>query len=540
MKIVSELEILNEEVRKEILQEIEIESDAERRKEEHEKRRRVMDDNTREFALRMLKEEFSANTARQMEHRTPNFSLMKKIVSKKARVYKDTPLREPVEDQKEQKKKIDAFVNAVGLDEFMKNVNTDVEAHRNILVKVMPFVDRRASEGLKNPIMKIGLESMNPESWDVIVDPGNPKEPMVVILSFFDSDIDFIQGYRRGDNKIGLVADAPADKGRKTRADAAKKKQYVWWSDNFHFTTNFSGEVIQAVSRVVIQQPTEEELANPWGRLPFVSIVKDQRAGFWSEGGDQLSDNAILLLVLLADLNFTSKMQAFGYGYIIGTDPPKEVTSGPGNFLIMKQKEGEERPEIGFASPNAQLGEQMNLIEQFVQFALTSEGLEPGDVTGKLDSVKSATSGIQEIVKRSEPLTAVEDEQQLYKDKEPEILQVAASQMSVLEEKKQLSEELKDAVGLAEDVDYNLLFERPAPIVTELEKFNEIKAKRESKLFTELMLARLAHPDMKDKEIEKLLAELREEKLANIKDFGIPKKDDDDDPEDPKKDEPDE
>lgn len=500
MKLKSDEEILKSEIRKEIIDGIATSADSTKRKAEHIKRSEIFNDRTREYVLLALQEEMGKASALEIKHRTPNLSITKLIVNKKARVYKDRPVREP--EKKKQKKTLDKLVDILGFDTFMKFVNRRVELHKNILVKVLP-VKKAEKE------YSIGTEIMNPANFDVIPDPYDPTKPMVVILSFPRHDVQFLSDYRSGEANQQKISQ-PKASNDKTK-NLGGENIYIWWSENYHFTTDDKGAILKGIGK----EKEEDEVENDFGVLPFVSIAKEQEGTFWVDGGEGLSDNAILINQLLADLNYSAKYQSVGIGYIIGSSIPKEIVMGPSKFLKMERKEGEEAPQVGFATPNPKLTENMQLIEQQLAFFLTSEGMEPGAISGKLDSA-SANSGVQEIIQKSEPTTNIEDEQQLYKDKEPEIIHLIAKIISVLKERNVMCEEIKEVSDIDPELEYVLSFARPKAYTSDKELLDVVKAKKDSGLYTDEELLQELHPDWGDEEIQAQLTKLEEIKAKAV------------------------
>ncbi len=510
MKLTSEDQILDPGIRAKLISDIFTASESLKRKQEHIKRTEVFSDRTRDYALQLLEVEMSKDTAAEMQHRTPNISITKLVINKKARVYKDRPLRTPA--KKKDKKMLDAFVDHTGFDTFMKFVNKRVELHKNILVKILPkkCLDESTPD---QPLYDLGLDILNPSGFDVIEDPNDPTQPMAVILSIPRHQFGFLQDYRTGDaNPIDIA---------KTKAGKDKSAQfgdliYIWWSKNYHFTTDDKGKLL--VKKGDEKLTKAEQTTNDFGVLPFISIAKEQEGSFWVDGGEGLVDNAILINLLLSDLNYSAKYQGTGIGYITGKDIPEKLQLGPNRFVRMKHEDATEpTPTIGFATPNPKLAENQNIIEQQLAFFLSSEGMEPGAITGKL-SAGNAKSGIQEIIQKSEPIAFIEDEQQLYKDKEPEIVELAAKIIAVLKEQNVMSEDLKELANLPLELDYTLTFENPRPYANEQDLLDSIAKKQLTGLFTDEELLQDIHPDWGDEEIMAHLEKLKAMKEQKIKD----------------------
>ena len=112
MEISNEEQLLNPSLRAKVIQDIEQSTDIKRIKTEHRKRHECYTSRTREWVLRDIQNEFSKSTAEAVAKRTPNLDIVKKIIDKKARVYKEAPERDS--------KLVSAFCDEIGFNEFMK------------------------------------------------------------------------------------------------------------------------------------------------------------------------------------------------------------------------------------------------------------------------------------------------------------------------------------------------------------------------------------------------------------------------------------
>ncbi len=510
MKLISQDQILIPATRKLIIDQLLTDPGVKARKDEHKKRAEVYKDKTNEWALQLINKEMGANVVEEMRHRVPNINITRKVVKKKARVYKDRPKRtvekpEGATGESKTQDLLDAYVDALRLDSFMKEVNRAVELHYNILVQIQTRPDTEdLTAGEKKPRWSVGLKLLRPDRFDVIEDPNDPREPMVVILSYSEEQGTISDDYRSPRVSTGPLAqnEESRTQGKVTPLDKDKQR-FIFWSSKYHFTTDAQGTIL--ATGVVSPQDGK----NPYGMLPFVSFCKEQTEGFWSDGGDGLANNGILINVLLADLNFSAKFQATGLGWMTGPESalPTSVAIGPTKFLRLVTKEGDPEVAVGFASPNPALDDQLNIIKEQLGLMLTSEDLEPGSLTGDLTPA-GAQSGIQEIIQKSEPITAIEDEQQLYKDKEPVLVSRVMKVARIYQGQGLLCTELEDAGPVPEALDYNLIFVQPRIMLSEEQRVDLVTKQKALGYYTPKMQLQTLHPDLDDQAIEDLVAEL--------------------------------
>ncbi|MES2202143.1 MAG: hypothetical protein V4498_07825 [candidate division FCPU426 bacterium] len=181
MKAVLESDILNEAFRKAVIIEITRGEEARARKEEHERREQVYKDGTREYATRLVQLEMGNAAVLEMQHRIPNISITKKIVNKKARVYKDTPVRKATNEADQPK--LDTLAKYLKLDSWGKKINRKVELHQNMEVRVLPYENKAELDAGGRPTWDIKLALFHAGRYDVIEDPNDPTTPLAVILS---------------------------------------------------------------------------------------------------------------------------------------------------------------------------------------------------------------------------------------------------------------------------------------------------------------------------------------------------------------------
>ncbi len=508
MKIKSESEILDPDIRKQIL--IEINQDEnQKRKSEMKKRYDVFKDKTGKFVLEKLEKEVRRETLEQMVHRVSNLSILRKIIDKRAMVYKDGAIREIAseenfDDRQDQLSQVSDLIN---INSVMKKVNRYFELFKNCTVYVRPSfnVDTNKAD--------ITLRVLPPFLYDVVEDAENPEIGRVFIFSYYNGEKQSMSArdpglsgtrstkspsnqFRDGDGFDQILADAPDDFG-------SNYERYVWWSDNLHFTTNGKGEIISG-----------EDIENPIGKIPFVNFADDQDGKFWAVGGDDLTEGSILINQLLTDMYLISKMQGMGVMYAQGKNLPPHLDISPNQVLLFEQNEGDPDLKIGYLSSNPPLGDHMRMIEQYLAMLLSTNNLEPGTVQGQL-SATAAASGVQEMIRKSENIDDIEEQRQMYKDLEPEIIDMVSRWERLLWERGLLNEKWDNIGLLPDDFDYVLKFPESRRIMTDMDKLAIIEKRRDLKLDTMIDSLRRDNPDLSENEAREKIAEIRLEKMEN-------------------------
>jgi hypothetical protein len=508
MKIQNEEQILNRDFRSNVIKEI-IGSENTQRKRNAEDRYLIYKDQTKDFVLDRFKKEQGLESAKEVEHRISNISFCKKMVNKKAQVYDHGVERivigdEPDELKEVKQDQINKQASIVGLDACMQKVNNFSELQKNATIKIMPYVNPATGKWRYKPF------PLNPYFYDVIEDGNNPELPLVHIFSYFHDSAESNQSsltqgirsnddvnFRFGDGVDQTIADSPKD-------DYIDKIRYIWWSHNYHFTTNGKGDIIPDAS--------PDDLRNPIGTSCFVDFSIDQDSHYWAIGGDDIVDAAILINMLLTDLYYISRYQGLGIFYFFGRGVPKQIKIGPKEVLTLDIREGDPTPQIGFANSNAPLDQHMKMIEQHLAFILSTNNIMATAIQGSLTAA-TAQSGIQEIVQRSENVGDIEASQQLYKDGEPRIFQKMAKWHNLYLSKGLLDDDLAELGPLDENIQLMIKFGKPQVTLSDKEKLEIYKLREELGIDSEIDLIMKDNPMLTREEAENRFKQILEDKL---------------------------
>ncbi len=503
MKAFKESDILSQTFRVAVIEEITKGWEAKARKAEHEKREEVFKDRTREYALRLIKAEMGEKAVLELQHRTPNISMTKKVVEKKARVYKDEPVRKA--EKETDQKALDGLAKYLKLNAMGKTINKKVELHQNVQQRAMPVENYSEKTLTGAPTWGVKLSMVQPARYDVIEDPDDPTQPLVTVLSYIDLGDGLLSDYRSADNVATKIGSGEQATTRAAAAMDPKKQRFIFWSQNYHMTTDGAGDIVAEGSI------TPKGAINPWGVNPYTPYSKNQGESYWADGGEGLADNPILFNLLLGDLNYSAKYQGTGLGYIICKNPPSDVVIGANRFVRINMEEGDPEPKIGFASANPELVEAMQVIEQQLAFWLTTEGLEPGAIAGKLDA-SNLSSGIHAVIEKSEPVSAIEEEQQLYQTAEPIVVDKVCKMVARLRALNlPLCKELAE-LNLPEELPYTLTFSSAKPMLTEEQRVDVVSKKQKLGLYLDEDLVKELHPDWEEKVVNEYMAKLQAQK----------------------------
>lgn len=507
MRLKSEAEILNPKVRQTIIEEI-LSPENKARKDEAFKRYQCFKDKTDRYVIRQLLSQFDGDTVREMSYCLSNVSLVRKVIDKLARVY-SSGVERKVEGDEASTQTLQTLERVLGVNTEMKKANRFLKLQRNVelYIKPCPVV---GADGVERFTLK--LEPLNPYLYDVIENYYDRTRPMVYVLSDYreeQTQSTSLQAASSGSGLAGAIplkAKTPGDGKDQTIADTPSDEQdqktFIWWSDNYHFTTNEEGEIL-----------SQGETTNPIGEVPFVSFAVDQDGRYWAQGGGDLVDGGVLVNAMLTNILHISVVQGYGQFWMKGKNIPRNIKVGPTKAILMEQNEGEPEPALGYASANPQLDELRGLVEMYVALLLTTNNLSTAGVSTQLNGGMSAPSGVALMIDKAESREDVSDQEQLFRDKEPHIWRKVSKWLTAYGD--DLVEELK-ALRLPEVFDVSLRFHEPQAIMSEAEKLQAIKLRKELGINTMIDLIMKDQPDLTREQAEAKLKEILEEKMARV------------------------
>lgn len=508
MKLFREEQILDLAFRQKVIEEI-TSGENLARKEEALKRHEIYRDNTVKWVIKQLEREgLKPETIAMMSNRAANISVCRKIVNKLARCYMGGVNRTAESDETTQQ--IDQLSRLLCLDQKLKKADRYRELFRNNLVQIIP--EYCAIESREVQKYKLKPRVLAPWQYDAIEDWYDHERPRCIILSEYTDRNVMLYAQPGSDGRGAKTLGTVSDGRDQIIADSPMDSQlqtFIWWSDRYHFTTDKEGEVLKDYS--------PEDLLNPIEMLPFANVTTDQDGEYWAQGGNDLIDGSILVNTLLTDMFSILNVQGWGQLVLTGKNIPERLTVGPHQALVINQDDGDPQPSVDFISAQSQVDSWMAAIEQYVALLLSTNGLSPTNIAGKL-SASEFPSGISLLIEQSEATGNVEDEQKQFVDVERKLWKVTALWQNLLFDADALTDEFMEVGQVNMDEQITIKFNQTKPVITEKEKLEILKVRKELGLNTELDLIKLDNPDLTDEEAESKLLEIKEEKLKKLSD----------------------
>lgn len=500
MQITNEAELLNISIRKQIIDEIRG-SENQSRKMEAYRRYLCYRDQTDVFVKDQLLKQFDKSTVDEMSYCIANISIIRKVIDKLARVYNYGVQREVVGDDKATES-MEQIAKELDFNTEIRKENKFLKLQKNSAFYVKPcpvVVDGKEKYTLR-------LEPLNPYLYDAVEYEYDRRRPMAFILSDFEfnqstyttadaatvgrSADPLEKNLPLGNGKDELIADNPDD---------AKTKTFIWWSENYHFTTDETGNIIS------------ESNENPIKMLPFVNFAIDQDGQFWARGGDDLIQGGILLNSVLTHNQHIATTQGYGQFWMRGKNLPRNVKIGPSKAILMEYDEGEPQPDLGFAAANPPIDQLSNLAASYCAMLLSTNNLSTSAVASQLGQSNQAPSGIAMMIDKAESREDIEDQRQIFIDNEPVIWEVIRRWLDIYGEN--VVDSLR-GLNIPEGFELKIKFHDAPVVMSEAEKLANLKLRKELGLDRMIDLIMKDNQALTKNEAEERLKELLAEKIS--------------------------
>lgn len=370
-----------------------------------------------------------------------------------------------------------------------------------------------------------------PYNYDLFPDPNNEEKALLVITSNYEADNTIVRELpiRAGGVQnlpklpLEVAADPTKDPYESVQEEMLKQERYIWWTKSFHFTTDGRGEIVKEDAgeprptlmekiRAKVLGANDPEIKNEIGQIPFVFFAIDQDGHIYAIGGDDVVDGAVLLNCMITNVLHIGVTQGYGQFWWKGEEPPQHIKLGPNKAILLKYRDGQAEPDIGFATASPPLEELRMLIEMYAALLLTSNNLSTSGVSTSLQGTAAFASGIALMFDKAESLEDVEDQRELFRDKDAEPFYLFRDWHKVLNERRLLVDDQAGLV-LAPDTEINTKFLDPKLLQSESEKLDNLSKRKDLGINTMVDLIRIDDPGLSEKDAEAKLEKILKEQI---------------------------
>lgn len=481
--------IFDIEYRKSILEEIGSTENKER-KNDSLRRSEVYNGRLRRFVNEKLLLDFSAQTVSEMRSIT-SINLTKRLIDNKSSVYKKEPSRNfyresKVELTENEQYQLEELYEYSQANNNLKKANRFLNLQRQCAVQLIPKAGKIVSRVLQ------------PHHYDVIPKDDDPCQAFCYIISVYDKSLLFNQTYltpsSSSGSSINYLSQQESDQINQLISDAddsKSKERYIWWTAEYNFITDGNGFIVDEFGRP-IQFITVEDLqmiSNPIARLPFIDVAMDKDFEFWSRQGDNTVQFNIDFLVMMSDISELMKRQGYSQAIFYSEKPPSNLLIGPNRVLhIPLDPNKETQPRFEWSTPQPDLASAIKIIENFTNFFMTSEGLDPKLISGTGEAQKFQ-SGLDRFLGMIQQAEAGQDDYALFKSIEYQYLELIKAWSNIMQGATikagvdPLIPELQQAM-LPEDLAVDVEFAGPEMIETKKDKEESVLRRLEQGLIS--------------------------------------------------------
>jgi hypothetical protein len=494
----SDLAIQDQGFRKQIIDEI-LGNENRERKEDAKIRFEVMQDRQDRFVIEKLKKEFGNELLEQMRIIT-SINPTKRIITEQASIYKTAPERELISqgDMQPSETEINQFEALYKLSKAnvkLKKANKYYKLFDQCALQIIPKMG------------SIAMRVLAPHQYDVIPDPEHPEIGRIYILNIMDDrQLPIHQDQDRVNQKIG------------DRDDAEKRARmrFVWWSDQFNFTTDGLGalksmELDQDGNLVPVVRP------NPINTLPFIDIAEDKDFEFWVRKGKAVVGFNLELSSMLSDVATINKMQGYAQAVVIGENIPENLRVGPDRLIRLPVDPGTVTPpSFQFVNPNPDLASSLNLVDMLVNLFLSSDGLDTKMISGKVEA-NNFSSGVERFLAEISKFSATKDDFDLFEDVESQAFNLMRAWSNELQSTDFLVEELNQGT-IHEQWNLKVEFHQPEMLMSRQEKEESIIRRLKERMISRVE-AVAEDRDITEEQAEAVIDKIDEQTAAQAQSF---------------------
>ena len=285
------------------------------------------------------------------------------------------------------------------------------------------------------------------------------------------------------------------------RGDGTGKEEYVYhvYTDEEFIIINGSGDLLlDEMERLGLDGD------NVLGIKPFVYANMSHNLVMPMPQVDDLSI-AVLVPLLLTDLNYAVKFQAFSMFIAIDIDDSK-IEISPNSVQHLKSDPAGDKPSFDTIKPTVDIAEVLSLGSSQISLWLSSKGIRPGSI-GQMSGDQFA-SGISKMIDESDTFESRKLQIEIYKAFEREFWDKLLKFLHPLWVTGNLVDNRTIFSPSAEVVTE---FPEPKPMQTRLDLIEEVKAVIDAGLESRAGALAELHPDWSEEDIEAKIQEIDDE-----------------------------
>jgi hypothetical protein len=412
-----------------------------------------------------------------------DYSLLKKITDKRAKAYKENPIRRGANN--DETTAYEDITREGCLNQAMARFDKYFNQHKYALMS--SFMELN-SEGKP----EFRFMPLAPYEFDCV--KNDKGEIKVVILSYPDSTM--IVG-SDSDGMDSIIAGAKADEGQQS-------KIYAFWTDTNHYLVKVMKSATSTGLPEFVPIQDNPMNVNPWGILPFAYLPESDTPNY--PVASPLPDQTVELGSLLSVYLTSGNMQI---GQLVLKYPQDQdiqmITHGLMAGIKLPQSTSPDAAETtaDYISPSPQMDQHRTSIMTFMNLILDENGIRPA--SGSDISIEKFSSGLDRMISESDVQDIIESNQNMYADLEQDIYDIVRMQLESIN------------IRTLSDVDLEIKYRKPKMMVTDTERLNNIEKMLQLGLIEEWEKFMIIDPNLTEDQAKEKLARINMESESKVR-----------------------
>lgn len=420
-----------------------------------------------------------------------DYSISKRINDKKAKAYKESPIRKIIGDEAAGAI-YSELTTKYDLDSAMKCFDEIYNENKYSLMA--SFMDRQPVGAVEKYLFK--FFALAPYEFDVILDDmGDLK---VVVLSYPSKSVTAAQG---DSTNFSIAEPGKGDEGSEVR-------KYAFWTNEQHFMVNVSGYKENIKMEVYLEEGMNG--LNPYGVLPFSYAPKDRSENYpnLSPLASQTVEFNALMSVYLTSAN----MQV---GILKITRPESQKLSIASHSLYtaievpQSSRPEDKASDIDFISPSPNMAGHKEAIETYLKSILDEQGITSSQM---LNANENFSSGFDRLLSMADVQSIIEENQKTYSKVEHDIYIIVRAQL------------LSVGIATLPEEGFKVTYRKPTILLSDKEKLDNLKAMKDLGLWSDWELVQMYDPNLSADEAKNKLLAIQNEKVEFANTFTDPSK----------------
>ena len=428
---------------------------------------KILEGNLKEILETRMNVDLGKSSFDQAVTRIAPINIFKKIVTKQTAIYNQTVIRTVENGNEADEKLLRWYEDVLNINQKLHRNNAFFNAYLHALLQIT-LTDVNPMTGMGKPFLRT---APNHQFLVMSTSQVDPTSPDVIILIMPD------------------VVDAL---GKIDRC--------------FYVCTNYQFVIMNLEGEVHSDEMARhgQEGINPYGTTPFIHNNASENLSMPMVQTDN-REMAVLIPLLLTDLNYAVKFQAFSTFVAIDCDE-SEVKMSPRSIMHFKSDANGNHPSFDVVKPTIDISETLSLASSQMSLWLTSKGIRPGTV-GQLGA-DQFSSGVSKMIEESDIYESVKEQITVYEQCEKTFWQKLFKQIHPFWI---AARRVENTTPFSPGASVKVTYTKPKPLQSRLDMIKELALEVESGFTTVETAVRKLNPEMEQKAIDDLISEAKAE-----------------------------